>query len=422
MFFRKQRSREYIAGLDIGSSAIRLVTAQLLWGDTKKGQADLQIIGAAEVPSEGVSRGIVTSIEELISCLSNAIEQVERMAGVPVERVWVGLNGPFLLTQASKGVVAVAKTNGEVAPEDVERVVAAARAVPLPLNYDLVHVLPRSFSVDNQSGIKDPVGMTGMRLEVDTALIYAMTTHVKNISRAVYRTGLEIHDMVLSILAAGEAVATERQKELGVIVANIGAATTSLVAYEDGETIHTAVLPIGAQHITNDIAVGLRVAIDVAERVKVEYGHAVPKDISKKDIIDLALLGGSGDEVASRHYVAEIIEARVSEICEKIRDEIARVPHQSSFPAGVILVGGGAKVSGFADAAKNELRLPVSLGYPYNIASIGNANSDIAYAAAIGLVKWGMMFNAREERFGSALAQAGAWLQRAGRIKEWLMP
>ncbi|MBP9695475.1 MAG: cell division protein FtsA [Candidatus Magasanikbacteria bacterium] len=422
MLFRKEPKRELIVGLDIGSSAVRLVAGQMLQSDMGKPHPEIQIIGAAEVVSEGVQRGVVTSIEELISSISGALEQVERMVGVPVESAWVGVNGPFLLTHASKGVVAVAKTNGEVAPEDVERVVSAARAVPLPLNYDLLHVLPRSFAVDNQSGIKDPVGMTGMRLEVDTTLVYAMSTHVKNVSRAVYRTGLDIDDVVLSILAAGEAVVTTRQKELGVVVVNIGATTTSIAMYEEGDTIHVAVLPIGSQHITNDIAVGLRVSIEVAERIKVEYGHAVPKEVSKKDIIDMASVGGNPEEVASRHYVSQIIEARVAEICDKVRLEIGKVPHLTQFPAGVVAIGGGAKIGGFVECAKNELRLPVALGYPYDVSSIASVNADLGFVSAIGLLRWGAMLDTHPQSRVSPISKANSLFQKMGKVKEWLMP
>ncbi|MEK7623424.1 MAG: cell division protein FtsA [Patescibacteria group bacterium] len=421
-FFRKKSEEQFFVGLDIGTSMVRLAVGQITAGSGSTPRSQLQIIGAAAVPTDGVQRGVVTSIEELISSLSSALEQGERMAGFPIESAWVGINGPALLTQPSKGVVAVAKTNGEVQSEDVDRVIAAAKSVPLPLNYDLVHVLPRSFAVDNQSGIKDPTGMTGMRLEVDTTLVYTLSTHVKNLTRAVYRTGLDIDGIVLSILAAGASVTTPRQKELGAVVVNIGAVTTSIAVYEEGDTIHVAVLPIGSQHITNDIAVGLRVPIDVAERIKIEYGYCVPKDISKKEIIDLKTVGGDEQEVASRHYVAQIIEARVSEICEKVRRELDRIPHATQFPSGVIAIGGGSKIGGFIAQAKNELSLPVALGYPYDVSSIANISSDITFATAIGLAKWGALLEHPSSRKISPFAHATTWLQKAGRLKEWLMP
>lgn len=423
MLFRKQPSLDLIAGLDIGSSMTRLVVGHIVPSDGKSpGRLQVRVISAAEVPTEGVQRGVVTSIEELISSISYGLEQVERIAGLPVESVWLGINGPFVLTQESKGVVAVAKTNGEISTEDTARAIESARSIPIPLNYDLLHVLPWSFTVDGQIGIKDPIGMTGMRLEVGTKLIYSMSSHVRNLTRAVYRTGIDVESVILSILASGEAVVTARQKELGAAVVTIGSATTSLAVYEDGNTIHVAVIPIGSQHITNDIAVGLRTAIDVAERIKLEYGHCAPKGISKKDIIDLQTLGASASEVASRHYIAQIIEARVVEICDKIRGEFAKIGKNELLPAGIIITGGGAKLGGLVECVRNELRLPVSLGYPFDVSSVSSASGDIAFAPAIGLLKWGVQLGSTGEK-GVPRQQSGRkWLQKLSQAKQWLMP
>lgn len=419
MLFKRQEKLSVVAGLDIGTSAVRLAVGHVRRADD--GRMQINIVGASRVQSEGVQRGVVTSIEDLISSISSVLEDVERTSGQPVESVWLGVNGPYILTQDSKGVVAVAKTNGEISPEDAARAISAARTVPMPLNYDVLHVLPRSFTVDGQSAIKDPVGMTGMRLEVDTKIVYAMSTHMKNLTRAVYRTGIDVEDAVLGILAVGEAVATPRQKELGVAVVNVGASSTSVVVYEEGVTLHVAVMPIGTQHVTNDIAMGLRTAIDVAERVKTDYGHAVPKDISKKEIIDLGSLGGDEREVASRHYVAEIIQARVAEICEKVDIELGKVGRSGLLPAGVLVTGGGAKLSGFTDVAKDMLRLPASLGHAYDVTSVAGTSADLAFTTAIGLVKWGAeMSGSRRGRVGKR--RATYLLDQARRIKAWLMP
>lgn len=424
MLFRKKQSTELLAGLDIGSSMVRLVAGYVSPGETSSStyRLPIKIVGAAEVPAEGVHRGTVTSIEELISSISGALEQTERMVGAPIESVWVGVNGPAVMTQMSKGVVAVAKANGEIFPQDVDRVMLAAQAVPLPLNYDLLHVLPRSFSVDGQGGIKDPVGMTGMRLEVDTALLYGMSTHVKNLTRAVYRTGIEIDDVVLSILAAGEAVVTARQKELGVVVVNIGATTTSISVYENGDTIHVRILPIGSQHITNDIAVGLKVSIDNAEKIKKTFGHAVPKLVQKKDIIDVEAIGGGVGEVASRHFVSQIVAARVIEICEKVAEELAKIERTGLLPAGVVCLGGGAKIEGFVECAKNTLGLPVTLGYPVEVSSVANISSDISFVTAIGLLKWGAKIGGDGGDNRSPFARMHTWVEKIGKMKQWLVP
>lgn len=417
--FKRQEQLALVAGLDIGTSAVRLAAGHVRRSDD--GRLEVQIVGASAMQSEGVQKGIVTSIEELISSVSSALEDVERIAGVPVESVWLGVNGPYILTQDSKGVVAVAKTNGEISPEDAARAIEAARTVPMPLNYDVLHVLPRSFSVDGQSGIKDPVGMTGMRLEVDTKLVYGMSTHIKNLTRAVYRTGIDVEDTVLSILAAGVAVATLRQRDLGVAVVNIGASSTSVVVYEEGVTLHVAVIPIGSQHVTNDIAMGLRTAIDVAERVKIDFGSAMSKAISKKEIIDLGSLGGDERDVASRQYVAQIIQARVAEIFEKVDAEFAKIGRSGLLPAGVLLTGGGAKLSGITDLAKEYLRLPVSLGHAYDVTSVAGASGDLAFTTAIGLVKWGAEM-AHSRRGRSRMRSATFALDQMRKLKGWLMP
>lgn len=409
-----------IAGLDIGSSAVRVAVGQAAPGAS--GRAHIQIVGVSSVPSEGMRRGAVTSIEDLVSAASVALEEAERSAGAPVESAWVGINGPYLLTQESRGVVAVAKSNGEVTPEDAERAIAAARTVAIPLNYDILHVLPRSFSVDGQTGIKDPVGMTAMRLEVDAKIVYGVSTHIKNITRAIYRTGIDIEDMVLAVLADGEAVVSSRQKALGAAVVNIGATTTSMAVYDDGDTIHVAVIPIGAEHVTSDIAIVLKTDIDVAERIKREFGHALPRDVPKKDIIDFGACGGSAHEVASRQYVAEIIHARAAEIFERVNRELMHIGKSGLLPGGVLLTGGGANLPGLPAVGRDILQLPVSLGYPIDVSSSTAAASDISYTTAIGLVKWGTdltKFALRKRPVSSRLRSVA---DRLRNIKQWFTP
>ncbi len=385
---RAKHSTEYITGLDIGSQAIRVAVGQVS-ASASSGTREVQIVGAVEVPSEGVQKGIVTSIEETVSAIANALETAEKVSGIPIEHVWVGISGTHIICQDSKGVVAVSRTDSEITEEDVHRALEASKTVATPLNYEILHVLPRSFSVDGQTGIKDPVGMTGIRLEVDAKIIYGVTAHVKNISKVIYRTGVDIDDFVLSVIAAGEVVLTSRQKELGAVVVNIGNATTSLVVYEEGDIVHTAVLPVGSGHITNDLALGLKTSIDIAERVKVEYGQCSPQTITKKEMIDLSILGSRESEMVSRYYIGQIIEARVSEILEKVDAELQKIHRSGLLPAGVYFVGGGARLGGLTDLAKEQLQLPSALGYPLNITSITDKIQDVAFASVIGLVKWG---------------------------------
>lgn len=392
---------EIIAGLDIGSSAIRLALGQKMEGH----EGGLHIIGVAECQANGISRGVITSMEDAVSSITACLDKAERMAGVPVEKVWVGISGSHIISQESRGVIAVAKPNGEITESDIERSIEAARAVATPPNYEILHVIPKSFTVDGQSGIRDPRGMTGIRLEVDTQIIQGLTSQIKNITKAIYRTRLEIEDLVMSILATSEAVLTSRQKQLGCIVINIGGSTTSLAVFEEGDVLHTAILPIGSDHITSDIAIGLRVNIDLAEKIKLEYGSALSKNISKRDEIDLGELSGSDSVFISRKYISEIIEARVEEIFTRVDEELKKIDKSGMLPAGAVLTGGGSRLDGIVEVAKTSLRLPANSGYPMGISSSVDKIHDVSYTTAVGLVLWGDQLSSHKNpSFGGFLS------------------
>lgn len=380
-----------IAGLDIGSSSVRMAVGQLAYKTPDDLQGDIQILGAVESPAEGMHKGAISSIEDVVSSVSSCLEKMERTVGMPIDTVWVGVSGLHIMSQNSKGVVAVSKADSEISEADVERSLEAARAISTPLNYEVLHVLPKRFSVDGQIGIKDPVGMTGIRLEVDAQIILGASAQIKNITKAIYRSGLEIEDLVLSILATSEAALTNRQKDLGVAIVDLGSSTTSLAVYEEGEILHSTILPIGSEHITNDIAIGLRTSIEVAERVKIEYGDCFANTVSKKEEIDLYELGASSHEVVKRKYLSEIIEARVEEIMQKIDNEFRKVQRSGMLPSGVVFTGGGAKLPGLVESAKKYLRLPATLGYPMNFISATDKINDLSFVNAVGLVKWGTL-------------------------------
>ncbi len=383
----KKSKVELITGLDIGSTSVRVAIGKLTTDNNEN--PDLQIVGLIEVPSEGINKGVVGSIEEAVSSISNSLEQSERLIGVPIEHAWVGISGSHVTSIKNKGVVAVAKSDGEIEEEDIARAVEAARAVATPLNYEILHVIPRSFAVDGQTGIKDPVGMTGVRLEVDTQIIQGSSAHIKNLTKAVYRTGIDIDDLVMSVLAVGEVVTTSRQRDLGVCVANIGGSTTSLVVYEEGEILHTIVLPIGSEHVTNDLAIGLKSSIDVAERVKKEFGQCVNDGLVKKDKVDLASLGADFSEEVSIKFIAEIIGARMEEILEKIDRELIAIGRSHLLPAGIVFTGGGSKIPGLVELSKRVLELPSSLGCPLSVKSVNEKINDLSFCVAVGLVGWG---------------------------------
>ncbi len=411
-----------VVGLDIGSAAVRLVVGQLIYDEDNRG-IDLQILGAADVPSAGVHKGVISSIEDVVSAISACLEKGERMVGVPIQSVWVGISGLHIISQTSKGVIAVSKADNEITEEDVSRAIEASRAIATPLNYEVLHVLPKSFNIDGQTNVRDPVGMTGIRLEVDSQIILGSSSQIKNLTKAVYRAGLNIEDLVLSILATAEAVITNRQKEIGVMVVNIGVATTSVAVFEEGDILHTAILPIGAEHITNDIAIGLRTSIDIAEAVKVQYGDCAPGQISKREEIDLYEVGAADHEIVKKQYVSEIIEARVEEILTKIDLELTRIKRNGLLPAGAVFTGGGAKLPGLVELAKKHLRLPAILGYPLNITSVTDKVNDLSFSTAMGLVRWGSLIH-QHGYGGASYGKKGGAIKKAGqasqRIKKWI--
>lgn len=383
-----------ICGLDVGSSTIRVVVGTA--SDTDM----VNILAAVETPSEGVSKGMVSSIDDAVSCVSQTLEKAERLSGVELKNVYVGISGNHIISQDSHGVVAVGKANGDIQEDDVERVIEAAQAVATPPNYEIIHVIPRSFAVDGQEGIKDPVGMSGVRLEVDAQIIQGLSSQIRNVTKCVYRTGLDISDLVLGVLATSEAVLTKRQKDLGVALVNIGAHTTTLAVFEEGDVLHTAILPVGSSHITSDIAIGLRTAIDIAESIKLDVGECRPSEVQRRDEIDLANYGAEESEMVSIKTIAEIVEARLEEIFSMVDKELANIDRSGMLPAGIVLTGGGAKLKGLVDMARDQFRLPASLGKPVvDINAIEKAK-DHAFSTALGLMLWGIELERAEQGRG----------------------
>ncbi len=404
---------ELFTGLDVGSSAIRVVV-----GQRQSGREELHILGAAEGPSEGISKGTITSIEDAVSSVSATLEKVERMTGVPVERVAVSVNGTSIASQESHGIVAVAKADGEIKQNDVDRVLEAAQAVATPPNYEMLHVFPRSFAVDNQHGLKDPIGMSGMRLEVDTQIIQVLSANLKNLEKVIHRASVSITDLALAAYASSLAAVSKRQKELGVALVNMGASTTSVMVFEEGDVLHTKVLPVGASHVTNDIAIGLRVSIDLAEKIKLETGTAAVDEVGKRDELNLAELGGD-EAMVSRRHIAEIIEARVEEIFKMIDRELQHVDRSGLLPAGVVLTGGGAKLPGLVEVGKREFRLPTAVGFPLNYSSAIDKINDPAFTTAIGLAIGAAEQEPHSGRFGGLSTRVGAAGDTVDAIRRW---
>lgn len=373
-----------ITGLDIGSTAIRMVV-----GEKVKNEAKIRIIGAVEGPSKGIAKGLVVDADDVISAVSSVLEKAERMIGQSIRHAWVGISGSHINITESRAVAAVSKPNGEIREPDVERVIDNAKTISAPPNYEILHVIPKSFSVDSQSGIKDPVGMTGIRLEVETQIIQGLSSQIKNLTNCIYRTGLEIDDLVLSILAASESVLTNRQKDLGVVVVNLGGRTTSIAVFEEGELLHASVIPLGSDHITNDINLLFRISVDTAEKIKIREGSCLSKDFKRHDEMRFSAIGGIEEGYFSKKQVAEVIEARVEEIFQYVDKELKKIGRSGRLPAGAVITGGGAKIDGIVEVAKKILHLPASIGYPHDLVSSLDKVSDPAFTTAVGLVLWG---------------------------------
>lgn len=375
---------QHFVGLDIGTANIRAVQAKL---NLESGE--FSIIGASEVPASGLRRGVIVDIEEAVSCISSALEKLERMTGMPVESANVSIGGNHISCVSSHGVIAVSRADGEITESDVVRAVDASQAISIPPNKEVLHVFPKTFTLDGQTGIKDPLGMSGIRLEVDALIVQAGLPYVRNLSRAVLQAGVEIEDLVLSVCAAAEAALSKRQKELGVALIDLGAGTTSLAVYEEGDLLHAAVIPVGSQHITNDVAIGLRSSIDTAEKVKLQYGHCDIKAVSKGEEIDLSKIDPQEEQSTLRSYVVEIIEARLEEILSMVNSELKKIGRDGKLPAGVVLTGGGSQLPGLVDYVKKQLRLPATLGLPKNVSTVIDRVEQATFATAVGLVLWG---------------------------------
>lgn len=403
-----------IAGIDLGSSAIRLAVGQVTVGADKR--PSLHIIGAVEVPSSGIAKGTISSLEDAVSSISASLEQVERQIGLPLTEAYVGLGGPYTNVQPSKGVIGVS-TGGEIREEDVRRALESARSVVNPANYEILHVLPRTFTVDGHGGIKDPTGMQGIRLEADVHIVHGLSTHVRNVTKAVMRTNVDVSALVFAPLATAEVITNSRQREVGVAVVNLGATTTSLAVYEEGELLHAAVLPFGSDHITRDIAIVLRTSLDIAERFKQSAISAYAEQVNKYEELDLLQLGAEQSEKVSPRFASDVAQARVEEIFEKVQDELKKVGRSGLLPAGVVLTGGGVKMHGITEIGKQVLRLPVSIASAASVSSpLAEAVQDPAFSTAIGLVYWGYI-DERDDHRGSSsggLQQGGSFIKKIG--------
>ncbi|MEI7749895.1 MAG: cell division protein FtsA [Candidatus Moraniibacteriota bacterium] len=369
-------------GIDIGSSQVRAVMAQEI-----AGEESLRVLGAVSMLSEGMRRGTVVDASAVAGAVAKAVSHAERMAGVTANVVGVGVSGTDIFCQKTLGVIAVSRPDGEVAEEDVERAMAEVEArVMLPSNREVLHVIPKSYRLDDQKDIKDPIGMRGVRLEAEAFVVGTSMNQMKGLGRILDQVGIRPDFFAVEPLAAAEAILNPKQKELGVVLVNVGGSTTSITVYEEGELVHLATLPVGGAHVTNDLAIGLRVSIDTAEQVKLQYGTALPETVGKREEVDLSRFDSHETESVSRHHVAEIVEARMDEILRLANAELSKCGREGMLPAGAVFTGGGALLPGAVELAKNVLRLPSHIGYPKPLGGILDSVDSPDFATAVGLV------------------------------------
>ena len=386
-----------IVGLDIGSSKVTTLIASVSAEET------INIVGVSTVPSRGLRKGQVVDIDESVSVITASLEGAERMAGVSVGNAFVGVGGAHIACQNSHGVVAVSQPEKEIAIDDVNRVIDAAKAVSLPSSREIVHVLPSGFIVDSQEGIKDPLGMTGIRLEVETHIITGSSTAMRNLAKCVSDVGVDVDTLVYNGLASSFSVLTETEKELGVVLVDMGGGTTDICVYVEGALAHSAVLPIGARNITNDLAIGLRMSLESAEKIKLaltkkpkiafeNQGVNVKKTEKEGDEINIADLDLPEEvkTISRKTLIEGIIKPRLNEIFTMVGLEIKKSGLGGLTPSGIVITGGGAETIGVTEACKRTLAMPVRIGIPTGVTGLIDEIQNPAYATAIGLILYGV--------------------------------
>jgi cell division protein FtsA len=376
-----QRER-YIVGLDIGSSKVCAVVGETV------DHGGLDIIGIGVAESKGLKRGVVVNLEAAVESIKKAIEEAELMAGVEIAAVHLGISGPHIKGFNSRGVVAVAGKNREVTREDVRRAIEAARAVSLPAGREILHVLPQDFVVDEQEGIGAPVGLTGARLEVNVHIVTGSQTATQNLVACVNRAGVKVLDTVIGQLGAAEAVLTPDEKELGVALVDIGGGTADLAIFERGSLWHTAVVAVGGDHFTNDIAVGLRTPIPEAEKIKRRVGCALSAMVDEDETIEVASVGGRRPRVMARRILSDILQPRAEEMFHMLWDEISKAGYEKSLNSGMVLTGGGAVLEGLSEIAEQIFDLPIRRGIPTGVGGLADHVSNPVYGTAVGLVRY----------------------------------
>jgi len=382
---------ELVVGLDIGTSKICAVVGEV------RADGIVEIIGMGSHPSVGLRKGVVVNIDNTVNSIKEAVEEAETMAGCEISSVFAGIAGGHVKGFNSHGVIAL--KNREVGKRDIERVIDAARAVAIPMDREVIHTLPQEFIVDDQAGISDPAGMSGVRLEVKVHIVTGAVTSAQNIIRCANRAGLDVYDIVLESLASSEAVLTDEERNLGVALVDFGGGTTDLAIFSQGSIKHTSVLALGGDNLTNDVAIGIRTPFKEAEKIKIKYGSALSSLIGKDETIEVPSVGGGKPRVISRELLGEILELRVVEVFELIQQEMIKSGYDDLVISGVVVTGGSSLLPGVPEIVEQVFNMPSRIGYPINIGGLKDIINSPMYATAVGLVLHGVNSQQREKKF-----------------------
>lgn len=389
-----QKSNEYYVGVDIGTSQVRTVVGVM---DHEGGTNQISVVGVGTAPNHGMRKGTVVHAEEVANAITASLEEAERVSGMHIKNASVIVNGSHVLSQSSKGVVAISGAGRQITDDDRARVEEAATVIQMPANREIIQVFAKNYRIDGQDNIKDPVGMQGVRLEVDALIISASTPIIRNLDYALERAGVNATNKIVAGLAAAEAVLDRSQKESGTAVIDIGAGTTNIAILEEGEIEHVAVLPVGSQHITNDLAIGLKIDLDHAEQIKCRFASLEDNDT----VIELA--GTTYD----KELVSLIVESRVDELLELVEKEFSRVKKAKKLPGGVVFVGGGANLPGLAEFAKQKLELPAKVGTAKSVSGLQDIVAKPEHATAVGLMMLDSLLGAQFHSDKSSNSSSG---------------
>jgi cell division protein FtsA len=408
----RAKGRHVIAGLDVGTTKICCVIAE--WSPV----GNLDIIGVGTSPSRGLRKGVVVNIDSTVESIKQAVADAEEMAGLEIASVIAGVAGGHIRGVNSRGVVAVSGKHREVSQTDIDRALEAARTINLPQDREVIHVLPQTFVVDDQDGVKEPLGMSGVRLEVEVHLVTGATTSVRNVVRSVNRAGLAVQDLVLEPLASSEAVLSSEEKELGILLIDLGGGTTDVALFRDGAVWYTGILPLGGDHISNDIAVGLRTPTSDAEELKKRHGCALTAMVREDETVEVPSVGGRKARQLSRHVLSEIIQPRVEEIFTLVARDLARAGLEDVAAAGVVVTGGTCIMRGVPELCEQVFDVPARRGAPVGLSGLADVVQSPIYATGVGLALYGARGH------GAAAPPdptEGSFTQRLGRrVREWL--